>query len=180
MVNNTERSGLSKIFWGVIALLVIIFICKINVSTLSSEQTQEVLAQKRQNYTKELNKEELENFINLYPKFKKDMISLEADIDYISEYPEKANWAVKRWFMYKFWDIGRFFYVQKRAQEALNFARERQKAADIAAQFVDSEDETSQKLYEMQKTKADDLGDFSLDELQLVSKKAEELKRIFK
>lgn len=179
MVENTERSILSKIFWAIIALLVIIFFCQIKVSPLSSEQTEQALAPKRANYTKELNKKELDDFIALYPKFKVDMLSMNVDIDYIREYPEKASWAAKRWFMYKVWDIGRFFYVQKRAAEALAFAQERQKAAAIAAQFENREDETSQKLYEMQKVKADDVGDFSPTELQLVTEKADALKKIF-
>ena len=143
-------------------------------------QTEKILNQKRANYTKELNKAELEEFIALYPKFKEDMLSIGTDIDYIREYPENANWVTNRWFMYKFWDIGRFFYVQKRAHEALLFAQERQQALKIAEQFKDNEDETAQKLYEMQKEKADDLGDFSSAELQLVTEKAEALKKIFK
>ena len=172
MVENINKSLISKIFWGVLALFLIVLLCRINVSTLSREQSETILSQKRVNYTKELNKTELEEFIALYPKFKEDMISIGADIDYIREYPEKANWSVKRW------DMGRFFYVQKRILEALAVIEARKKAASIASQFENSEDETARKLYEMQKEKVDDLGDFSLDELKLVTEKAEVLKKI--
>ena len=178
MVENINKSLISKIFWGVLALFLIVLLCRINVSTLSREQSETILSQKRVNYTKELNKTELEEFIALYPKFKEDMISIGADIDYIREYPEKANWSVKRWFMYKVWDMGRFFYVQKRISKALAVIEARKKAASIASQFENSEDETARKLYETQKEKVDDLGDFSLDELKLVTEKAEVLKKI--
>ena len=185
---------LSKILWRIICVIILFFAFNIKIVNLSTEQSAKILSAKRKNYTKELTDYELSEFIKLYPKFKEDIIFQDKDVDYIAEYPDSADWVTKRWFIYQAWDAKRFFYVQKRIQEALGIIQERKKSAGfidqlkkrVAEKSTDAENKTpdsdliiSTQMLELHQKKADDTGDFTLDELALVEKRAEEIKGLF-
>lgn len=170
---------LSKILWRIICVLIILFAFNIKIVNLSWEQAEKILDYKRDHYTKELNEYELDDFIRIYPKYKQDKIFQRVDTDYIMEYPDSTDWITKRWFIYQAWDIGRFFYIQKRVQQALNLIKIRKEAAGFAEQLENREDEIAKQMFELQKSKAENTEDFSEDELNLVERKSEALNKIF-
>lgn len=189
---------LDKIFWRIVCVLILMFAFNIKIVDLSSDQAKNILDYKREHYTKELNEYELSEFIKLYPKFKSEEIFKNKDIDAIAENPEDADWITKRWFNYQAWDIQRFFYVKNRSIEALEIIKKQKEASGFISQLEnrvnqnikDAEDkknkkENSEKKYDIakqvldiHKKQAEDNGDFTAEELRLVEKKAEELKKI--
>ena len=189
---------LDKIFWRIVCVLILMFAFNIKVVNLSSDQAKNVLDYKREHYTKELNEYELNDFIKLYPKFKSEEIFKNKDIDAIAENPEDADWITKRWFNYQTWDIQRFFYVKNRCVEALEIIKKQKTASGFISQLENrvkqnlktAENEKNKKenleekydiakqVLDIHKKQAEDNGDFTAEELQLVAKKAEELEKI--
>ena len=193
-----REHDLDKIFWRIVCVLILMFAFNIKVVNLSSDQAKNVLDYKREHYTKELNEYELNDFIKLYPKFKSEEIFKNKDIDAIAENPEDADWITKRWFNYQTWDIQRFFYVKNRCVEALEIIKKQKTASGFISQLENrvkqnlktAENEKNKKenleekydiakqVLDIHKKQAEDNGDFTAKELQLVAKKAEELEKI--
>lgn len=195
-----------KILWRIICILFLIFVFNTKIVHLSWDQADKILSYKRDHYTNELTEYELDDFIRLYPKFQKDGISKRIDVDYLMIYPDSADWMTKRWFIYQAWDIDRFFYIKKRTQEAMEIIKARKEAAGFAKQFSDQinkeneieeqkkknnkykpvSDNTEDKKYditrqmlEVHQKRAEDMGDFSPEELELVEKKWQILTELF-
>lgn len=175
-----KELDLEKILLRIICVLVLLFAFNIKVVSLSWEQAEKILKYKRTQYGEQLNDYELDEFIRIYPKFKQDKIFKRVDTDLLMEYPDKADWVTKRWFIYQAWDIGRFFYVQKRIQRALDLIDVRKEAANIMAQVDNREDELSQKILQEQKQRYENTDGLTDDELKWVEQKAETLKKLFK
>ncbi len=194
---------LEKILWRVICVLIVMFAFNLKIVDLSWDQSEKILEYKRKNYTKELTEYELNEFIKLYPKFKHDIIFQNVDIDKLAEYPDSAGWMAKRWFIYQAWDIDRFFYIQRRAQEAMGIIKTRKESLGLVSQLekrvnkhAEEErkkpkpygwDETKQeKKYDIsehmlgiQQQRAGNIGDFTIEELNLVEKKIDQLRELF-
>lgn len=163
----------------IVCVLVLMVAFNIKVVSLSWEQAEKVLKYKRTQYTQELNDYELDEFIRIYPKYKQDEIFQRVDTDVLMQNPEAADWVTKRWFIYQAWDIGRFFYVMKRIQKALDIIEIRRAAAGVIAQVEDREDELSQKLLEEQKKRYESTDGLTDKELKLVEDKATVLRKLF-
>ena len=193
---------LDKILWRIICVLILMFAFNLKIVHLSWEQPRKVLEYKREHYTKNLNEYELDEFIKLYPKFKEYTVKENVDIDKIAESPASADWLTKRWFIYQAWDAQRFFYIKNRAQEAMNIIKMRKESAGYVKQLskqiqeknakemaknrskyknknTEDENDLSQKMLNIHKSRVDDIGDFTFDELELVEKKSVELKNLF-
>lgn len=170
--------NISKLFWITVGILVMVGAFNLKIFYSSHDQSEIILQKKRANYTKELTEKELNDFINVYTKFKEDGMFKHADMDYILENPDAADWTTGHWFSYQAWDIGRFAYIKKRVLEALSLIKRHRQAAGLASQLEDREDESSQQMLEYLKNKAEDNADFNEKELKLVQEKSEILKKL--
>ena len=204
MVREWMRDhDLDKILWRIVCVLILMFAFNLKIVHLSWEQSRQILEYKRKHYTKELTEYELDEFIKLYPKFKHDIIFQDKDIDQIAEYPDSADWATKRWFIYQAWDSKRFFYVQKRAQDAMGIIKVRKESLGLVGQLSKRVDkikeeenikakhsnrkenqepekqDISQQMLEIHQKRIEDTKDFSLEELALIEKKSDELRKLF-
>ena len=204
MVREWMRDhDLAKILWRIVCVLIIMFAFNIKIVDLSWNQSDKILEYKRKNYTKELGEYELNEFIKLYPKFKQEVINENVGADKMAENPDAAGWMIKRWFSYHAWDIGRFFYVQKRAKEAMETIKKRKESRGVVTQLEKrikkniEEEMKSKKTYgqdksqqeekydiskhmlDIHKQRVENIGDFTVEELNLIENKSEELRKLF-
>lgn len=105
MVNRKKR-----LIWVGVCLLLLFSVFKCQISESVWERSNAEILAKKQNYKAEISKEELDDFIRLWPQFKELGLADDLIVSYEVDRPSKfIDWKSKIWFVYHKWDADRFF-----------------------------------------------------------------------
>lgn len=174
------KVNLRRTAYFLLCLLLIIFVCRLELVHTAWEKAGEALSAKRTWYSSELSAKEIQSFMRLWPEFNELKLSGDKNISYLAELPSQSvNWKAKVWFTYNQWDIDRFFYVQQRLIYLLQAVEIRRNALGIIAQLEGREDELAQQMIQLQEDRIRGQ-EMAFKELLIVSAKEKELKELFK
>lgn len=174
MVNRKKR-----LIWGGVCLLLLFSVFKCQISESVWERSNAEILAKKQNYKAEISKEELDDFIRLWPQFKELGLADDLIVSYEVDRPSKfIDWKSKIWFVYHKWDADRFFYVQQRTTALLYILSVRRNAKALVTQLQNRENEASKQMLAIQEQRSR-IGEEDLPELSLVAEKENVLKKLF-
>ena len=160
-------------------VLLILAVLRCQITEPVWKQSEREISYKQQKYTDVITREELNDFIRLWPQFKELGMADDMIVSYRIDRPSKfIDWKTKVWFVYHRWDADRFFYVQQRLISLLHTLGARRNAQALLSQLEGRDDEISKSMIDLQKKRMN-TGHDDEAELRMVEQKEKILKKMF-
>ena len=174
------KSNIKPTLYFVAGILAIISVAKCQMVETTWHRAGDIMEEKRSRYTPEITVEELNWFIKTWPEFNElhmldgiDRVSLENNI------ADEMTLKMRVWFVYRYWDAERFFYVRSRLVELLNEIKERRDAQSVISQLRGRKDDLSLQMINLQNKRINQQK-ISNNELLMLKAHEEELRQMFK
>lgn len=138
------------------------------------------ISEQKKNYKSEINAQEVDDFVRLWPEFKKfgladglfESYNIESKLDDI-------DFTTKMWFVYHKTDIDRFFYIQDRISSIRQIIKLKKHAIGLMVQLKKRSDDISKQMYAKQEAICNDNAGFSTAEFNIVASKDIIFKQLF-
>ena len=176
------KQGLGQTMCFLICLVLIFAVLRFQIGENPTDRYSQIMTQKRAQYTIEIHAKELNEFVKLFPEYKKLGFDKDFYVPYLDTLPSGAlDWKKKIWFMYHHWDADRFYYVQQRLiylLQALEIRRDAQAIIDLVMSENEIDKVSEQMIaLQQQRIKA---AEMSFSELILISAREKELRKLLK
>lgn len=176
MVNPRLRQPL----FFICGLLAIVAVARCQMVETTWHRSGDIMSEKRSRYTKELNLEEVNDFVKRWPEFNElkmldgvDMTNIETKL------ADVLTWKMRIWFMYRHWDAERFFYVHNRLVALLEEVKVRREAQNIIKHLTGRKDALALQMINLQKKRIESQ-QITKNELLMINAREAELQKMFK